>query len=168
MSSWQKIYKVYKFGFPQLRDYIILKVVYTGKSQMKDLYLCFVCTHMDLFPWLKGKPDILLQILKRERRKKKPTPLNMLSVVLKCLSVSQGQWKSKTNLYSLQGKTIIQSRCSYMFMDDAYPASGSSVQGSSISTWSFPNLALSHRHEVINILEQNDSILKFWIGLYFV
>ena len=84
----------------------------------------------------------------------------MLSVVLKCLSVSQGQWKSKTILYSLQGKTIIQSQCSYMFMDDAYPASGSSVQGLVTSTCCFPNLALSHRHEVINILEQNDSILK--------
>lgn len=64
---------------------------------------------------------------KKEKEEKATAPPNMLSVVIKCLSVAQGRWKSKNTLYSLQGKTIIQSQCSYMFLDDAYPASGSSM-----------------------------------------
>ena len=67
----------------------------------------------------------------------------MLSVVIKCLSVAQGQWKSKNILYNTQGKSIIQSQCSYMFMGDAYSASGSSIQRSA-PVYSLPNLALSH------------------------
>lgn len=138
-------------------------MVYTWKSHMENLYLCFLFTHMDLFQWLKGKPHILTQTWKIKKKRWH----NMLSVVIKCLSVARGQWNNKNILYSTQGKTIIQSQHSYRFMDDAYSASGSLVQRLA-PMYSWPNLALSHCHEIINILEQNDSILEFWIELYFI